>query len=814
MDRLRQDLTLALRRLRSSPGFTLAAIVTLALGIGANTAIFTAVNAVVFQTLPVEHPEELFTVNSLAFKTEFPVLSFPNYRDARDRSRNFLAGLAAYRVDPIHFSRGSGDNSRCWGYLVTGNYFDMLGVKAARGRVLHPEDDVNRGAHPVAVISYAFWQKRFNSDAQAVGSHVKLNGLDYTVVGVAPEPFKGTEVVYTPDIWVPMAMEPQIEPGQKDLDERKNFNYFVTGRLGRGVTMPQAEAALNAIANQLAREYPDANQGLRIRLSPPGLFGNFLRGTIHTFAAVLMTVAGLVLLLACVNLASLLLARAADRRKDTAIRLALGAGRGHLIRQLLTESLVLSAAGGVAGLLLAQWLVDLFCAWRPPIDVPVIPALHVDPSVMLFTAAVAVVTGILFGLAPAWQSTNPALAPALKNEAVAERLRRFQMRDILISAQVALSVLLLIGSVLVMRSLQHALSVPLGFEPRHAALVEFDLGLQGYDEARGREFQRRVLERVRALPGIESATLIDSLPLTLNWNNSGIIVEGKPVPRASEITLAAMHSVAPGYFKTAGTRMITGRSFDDNDKPGARRVAVVNETFVRMFLPGENPIGKRFRHDPKEGEWREIVGVVEDGKYRSLGEAPMPAVFQPIAQAWNSDTNLLARSMLPEQQVTAMLRRAVMDLDSTIAIAASGSWTGQLSLVLLPARVAAIVLGAFGLLAIVLAATGVYGVTAYAVARRTREIGIRVALGANPREVVKVVLAHTAVLVGAGAAIGVGLSLAGGRLFGPILYGISATDPASYALAIGIMALFAFAACWFPARRAVSVDPVTALRTE
>ena len=814
MDRLKQDLTVALRRLRSSPGFTLAAIVTLALGIGANTAIFTAVNAVVFQTLPVDHPEELFAVNSLTFKTELPVLSFPNYRDARDRTRDALAGLAAYRVDPINFSRAAGDNSRCWGYLVTGNYFDMLGVKAARGRALHPEDDVNRGGHPVAVISHAFWQRRFNGDAQAIGSHVKLNGMDYTIIGVAPERFIGTELVYTPDIWVPMSMEPQIEPLQNDLDERKDFNYFVVGRLKHGVTMPQAESAMNAIANQLAIEYPDANQGMRIRLSPPGLFGNYLRGTIRTFAAVLMTVAGLVLLIACVNLASLLLARAADRRRDTAIRLALGAGRGHLVRQLLTESLVLSLAGGAAGLLLAEWLVDLFAAWRPPIEIPVIPVLHVDPRVMLFTAAISVVTGILFGLAPAWQSTRTALAPALKNEAVAERLRRFQMRDILISAQVALSVLLLVGSVLVVRSLQRALSVPLGFEPRHAALVEFDLALQGYDETRGRDFQRRVLERVRAMPGIESATLIDCLPLTLNWSNSGIIIEGKPVPRPSETTLAAMHRVTPGYFRTARTRMIAGRDFDDNDKMGARMVAVVNETFVRMFFPGENPIGKRFRHDPKAGEWREIVGVVEDGKYRSLAEAPMPAVFQPIAQAWNSSTNLIARSSLGEERVAAMLRRAVMELDSTISIAASGSWTAQLGLVLLPARVAAAVLGSFGLLAIVLAATGVYGVTAYAVARRTREIGIRMALGANPRDVVRMVVAHTAVLVGAGAAIGISLSLAGGRLFGPILYRITATDPVSYAMAIGIMGLFAFAACWFPARRAVEVDPVTALRTE
>jgi len=814
MDRLKQDLIVAVRRLRSSPGFTIAAIVTLALGIGANAAIFTAVNAVMFRALPVDHPEQLVALNTQTFKTEFPVQSFPNYVDTRDRSTNILAGLAAYRIDTINFSRGGGDNSRAWGYLVTGNYFDMLGVGPSRGRVLHRDDDVTRGGHPVAVLGYAFWQRRFNEDPNAVGSRVKLNGLDYTIVGVAPAGFIGTEMIYTPDIFVPMAMEPQIEPGNNDLDVRGNQNYFIVGRMKPGVTMPQAQAALSVVAEQLSREYPDTNQGMKIHLSEAGLFGNFLRGTIRTFAVVLMTVAGLVLLIACVNLASLLLARAADRRKDTAIRLALGAGRSDLVRQLLTESLLLSLLGGAAGLLLAVWLADMFAAWRPPIHIPVFPALHVDLRVMLFAGAVSLLTGVLFGLAPALQSVRGSLAPALKNEAVAERLRRFQMRDVLVSAQVALSVVLLIGSVLVVRSLQHALSIPFGFDPRHAALVEFDLQLQGYNEARSRDFQHRLLDRVRSLPGIESAAFIDSLPLTLQWNNSPIAIEGKPVLSAADMTLAAMHRITPGYLRTARTRLIAGRDFDDNDKQGGRRVAIVNEAFVRQLLPGENPLGKRFRNDSKQGEWREIVGVVEDGKYRSLGEAPLTAVFQPIEQAWSPSTNLLARSSLPEDQVTAMLRRAVMELDSTITLAEAGSWTDQLGLALFPARVAAAILGAFGLLAIVLAATGVYGITAYAVSRRTREIGIRMALGAKQGEVVRVVLSHTAVLVGIGAAVGIALAIAGGRFFGQILYGISATDPFTYSMAIGIMALIALAACWFPARRAIGVDPVTALRTE
>ncbi|HUI57827.1 MAG TPA: ABC transporter permease [Bryobacteraceae bacterium] len=813
MSRLRQDLVVAYRRLRSSPGFTLAAIVTLALGIGANTAVFTAVNTIVFRPLPVERPDELVFMNLRSFKTEIPVQSYLNYLDFRDRN-TVLSGLTGYRVAPVSFSQGGGNNARVWAYEVTGNYFGVLGVGAARGRALGPDDDRTRLGHPVAVLSYAFWQSRFSGDPDIAGKKIKLNGMDYTVVGVAPRGFNGTEVVYTPDLWVPLAMEPQIEPGNNWLDERGDQNLFVLGRLKPGVSMAQAEGALNAIAAELAREYPKDAAGIHIVLSSPGLFGSYLRGTVRAFAAVLMGVAGLVLLIACVNLANLLLARAADRRKDTAIRLALGAGRGHLVRQLLTESMVLSLAGGATGLFLAKWLTILFAAWKPPVDVPLMPPLAVDGRVMLFAMLASLVTGVLFGLAPALQSVRTALAPALKNEAVAERLRRFHLRDLLVAAQVAMSVVLLVGSVLVVRSLQHALSLNLGFEPRHATTVAFDLGLQGYDETRGREFQHRVLDRVRDMPGIESAAIIDGMPLSLGWNNSTIIIEGKPVPRAMDAPLAAMFRVSTGYFHTARTPLVAGRDFNANDRKGAPRVAVVNETFARQLLPGENPIGKRFRHDATRGVWKEIVGVVGDGKYRSLGEKPMLAVFEPIEEAYNSATTILARSPVPEERVAGMLRQAVYELDPTISIYGAGSETGQLALVLFPAQIAATVLGAFGLLAVVLAATGVYGIMAYAVARRTREIGIRMALGAKPAQVIGVVLSHTALLLTIGAAVGLALALAAGRLFSQILYGVSARDPVTYAVAITMMALVAVAACWFPARRAMTVDPVTALRTE
>jgi predicted permease len=709
---------------------------------------------------------------------------------------------------------GSGNNLRMWGYEVTGNYFDVLGVRAARGRVLTPEDDRVRGGHPVAVISWACWQNRFAGDPQVAGRTIKLNGMDYTVLGVTPREFVGTEMIYTPEIFVPMAMVAQIEGGASWIDERNSFNLFLLGRLKPGVGEAQARAGLDSIAADLGREYPKDNAGMRIELSPPGLFGNLLRGTIQAFSAVLMGVAGLVLLIACVNLASLLLARAADRRRDTAIRLALGAGRGDLIRQLLTESLILSALGGAAGILLAVWLIDLFAAWKPPVEVPVIPAIAIDWRVLLFATAVSMITGVIFGLAPALESVRVRLAPALKNEAVAERLRSFHPRDALVVVQIAMSVVLMIGSVLVVRSLQNALTLRLGFEPRGASSVAFDLGLQGYNDPKAKDFQHRMLDRVKSLPGVESAGVADTLPLTLNWNNSAVFIEGKPELKASEVPSAGMFRVDAGYWKTMRTRFVAGRAFDDRDREGAPPVAIVNEAFAKQLLPGENPIRKRFRLSDSKGPWYEIVGVVEDGKYRSLGEAPMPVVFRSYFQSWSSNTIIVARSSLPEDQVVAMMRKEVLSLDPTITLFETGSLTEQLGLVLLPARIAAVVLGAFGLLAVVLAATGVYGIMAYAVARRTREIGIRMALGARRGSVLSVVLRRTAMLVMAGTVAGMAISLAAGRLFSQILYGISATDPLTYGLAIFMMAAVAAAACWAPAMRAMSVDPVIALRTE
>jgi predicted permease len=804
---LRHDLTIACRRLRSSPGFTAAAVLTLALGIGANATIFSMVNAVVFRSFGVQDQNELVFFNYHTSKTESPMISYPDYQDYRDRN-TVLSGLAMYYFAAKNVSRRGAQNARLWGYAVSGNYFDVLGVQPFRGRVLQPADDVRRGGHPVAVVTYASWKARFGGDPHVVGKQLKIDGLDYTIVGVTPQAFVGTEVLFTPEFFIPLAMSGNW------IDDRGNLQGWAIGRLQPGVSMKRAQAAVAGIAAQLGREYPKVDAGVSIVLSPPGMGGTYLRPGILGFSAVGMAVAGLVLLIACVNLAGLLLARAADRRKEVAIRLALGASQSHLVRQLLTESLLLSVAGGAVGVLMAAWLADLINAWRPPIDTLTIARVTVDARVFLFAAAVSLLSAFLFGLMPALQSTRLGLAGAIKNDAPSERLRRLHARDLLVTVQVALSVVLLIASILVVRSLQHALGLKLGFQPEHAAVLSLDLASQGYDEPRSREFQRRLLDKVRAMPGIQAAAMSSGLPLTpTNQMSDSIYLEGQTEPRPGDVPAANLYAITPGYLQAMHTRLIAGRDLDRRDRKDTVPVALVNETFVRKLLPGDDPIGKRFRHGAT-GKWIHIAGIVEDGKYGSLGESPDLAVFEPIEQRWQSDQTLVARSPMAETATLRLMRRAVLELDPSLTVYADGSLTGALGLALFPARMAAIVLGSFGLLAVVLASTGVYGIMAYAVSRRTREIGIRMALGAAPAQVARTVLSRTAALLAVGIAVGFALAFAAGKLFSQILYGIGAHDPLTYLCATALMAAVACLACWAPARRAIRIDPLTALRAD
>jgi predicted permease len=724
-----------------------------------------------------------------------------------------MAGLVAYRAYPIGFSRDGRATSRILALEVSGNYFDVLGVSPFRGRVLHPNDDLRKLGHPVVVVGFNFWRQRLASDPNVVGTTVKLNGLDYTVIGIAPAGFFGTELVLNTDVFVPMAMQSQLEVGDDWMEGRRSRNIFVLGRLKPGINVRRAEADLNSILTQLARDFPEADEGWRISLSRPGLFGDIGRGPVLEFSVVLMIVAGMVLMVACVNLASLLLARASDRRKETAIRFALGARRTDLIRQLLTESAMLSIAGGAAALFLTNWLVHLLAAWRASANLPM-QDLHIDTHVLAFTAAASIVTGTIAGLMPAMQSIRGGLTPALKDAVVVEGLKHWHMRDGLVVVQVALSAALLVGSILVVRSLQHALTVPLGFQPQHAATASFDLSLHGYDRAYTRQFEKRVLERVSSMPGIDAAGLINGLPLTLAISNCYIFVEGKPPLRDSDAPMAARYWSSPGYLRAAQTKLIDGRDFDARDEVETSRAVLVNQAFARQLFPGENAIGKQFRYCDQASEPREIVGIVEDGKYRTLDEEALPAVFTPLTQFTMQTGTIVARSSLPEAEVAGMIRRAVLDIEPTLFLFDVGSMSEQLRLALLPAAVAATALGAFGLLAMALAATGVYGIMAYAVSRRTREIGIRMSLGASSAIVLRLVLDRTAILIAVGTVSGLGLTLAAGGFLGPLLYGVSARDPIAYLVTLLLMALVGVLACLVPARRALKVDQLIALRSE
>jgi macrolide transport system ATP-binding/permease protein len=808
-----QDLRYGLRMLRKTPGFTAVAVLTLALGIGANTAIFSLVNTAMLRPLPVEEPGRIVSLSNAARNRMFPTFSYPNYRDLRDRSGNVLSDLYAYRFAPVSLSR-DGRNERLWGYVVTGNYFEALGVGAARGRVITPDDDRAPGAHPVVVLSHGYWQKRFGGAEDVVGSQVVVNGRSYTVIGVAPEGFYGTEIIAAPEMWFPMAMQAEIEVGESWLDKRGVENIFLQGRLKEGVGPEQARAALDALALELEREHPDFNEGKRITLAPPGLMGGAMRGPVLGFTWMLMGVVGLVLLLACLNLANLLLARASERRKEIAMRLTLGASRPRLVRQLLTESLLLSAAGGALGLLLAYWLVDLAALVQPPVDVPLSVRLHIDGRVLAFACGATLLTAVLFGLLPAWQATKEDLVSATKEGTAAGDPRRARLKSALIVAQVALSLVLLVGGGLMLRSLRRAQLLDLGFEPRGAVEMSFDLRLQGYEEGRGREFQKRLLERVRALPDVRHAGLADLVPVDLHFGRSRVYVEGEAVERPANAPAVMNNRVSPDYFAAMGARLVAGRDFTERDDEKAPPVAIVNRAFARRFFAGGEAIGRRFSVGRPDSPKLQVVGVAEDGKYGSLYEEGQPFFYRPLRQAYTGTTTLVVRGGGDPQRLLAAVREELRQLDPHLPLSLARTLEGRMSLPLLPSRVAATLLGGFGLLALLLAGIGLYGVMSYAVANRTREIGIRMALGARGGDVLRMTVAQGMRLALAGAALGLAASVALTRVLRAYLLGVSATDPLTFAAVSALLALVALLACYIPARRATKVDPIVALRYE
>jgi predicted permease len=802
-----QDVRYGGRMLRRSPSFAAIAILSIALGVGINAVVFGVLNALLFKPLPhVESPDRVVFVQPERAST----MSFPNYRDLRDRNTT-LEGLAATRIVVVGLSNSSGAE-RTWGYLVTGNYFDVLGVKPALGRFFRPEEDRVGGDSAYAVLSYALWQNRFGGDSGILDTTIRINAQPYRVVGIAPPGFRGTEIFYEPQFWVPMAMQPQVET-YSWLDNRGTDNSMVYARLKSGVTHDQALEDLNRIAGDLARDYPRVNQGLKFKVTQPGLMGDLLRPGAEAFTQGIMLLAGLVLLAACVNLTSMLGSRATDRYREIAVRVSIGAGRGRVVRQLLTESLTLTALGGIAGAAFASWSLGVLSQWRPDFGFASQLDVAADARVWLFAAGVTLLSGVLSGMLPARIAWRADVQNALKGGGPEPGVkRRWTVRDALLSVQVALCCVLVMSTVVAAQGLHRALAARPGIQQSGVSVIAFDPGLARYSREDAQNLQRRALDAVQALPGVSTAAYANAVPLGIDQSQTTLYREETTEFLPKNSVGAAYYNVSPGYFAAIGTRLLTGREFEWRDDAEAQQVAIVNETLARRLTGDANAVGKRVRYGAQRSV--EIVGVVEDGKYRQLTEDPMPAIFRPALQQYNSETVLLARTTRDESIVASEMARTFHSIDSSIPIYAMGSLTQYIGVAFFPAVAATVALSAFGVLAAMLAITGIYGLARYNVSRREREIGIRLSVGARAVDILSVVLGRTTVFVAIGAAAGIALGNAASRVLASIVYQASSQDPVTILIVTITMSAIACAAALGPVRRAISIDPARALRQE
>jgi len=814
MQALLQDLRFAIRILAKAPGFTAVAVISLALGIGANTTIFSLINAALFRPLPrVKDPAALVGFRGHA--------SYPDYEDFRDQNEVFSGIAALGGMSEISLS-SVGQPEIAKGEFVSANYFSVLGVDFTTGRAFLPEEDRLANAQPVVVISHGLWKRRFGGDPNLIGGSVNLNGLNFTVIGVAPPGFVGAEVYAPRDLWIPMAIYPRLNPpppgkvaGGPDLLRNRGAHWLnMVARLKPGVTRAQAQAAMNAIVSRQPQERND--QKIDERLSAVELLpviGGFDprdRAGSLPISALLQAIVGLVLLTACANIAGLLLARSSLRRREIGIRQALGASRARIIQQLLTESLLLSLLGALAGLLVAAWARDLLIKLGGATPITSLD-LSLDYQVLAFTFSASLLAGLVFGLAPALQASKPDLIPALKNETAGKGYRRSRLRNGFVISQTALSVILLIGSGLFIRSLQNARTIDPGFKVEGALLATLDPGLLRYSKEQGQEFFRQAVERVEALPGVESASLMNIVPLGLRFAQHDAYVEGQDGPRTVS---TGFNTVGPRYFQTMGIRVVRGREFNSQDRAGAQPVIMINETLSRRLWPGEDPIGKRLRLGDPSAPEAEIVGVAVDGKYATLGENARSFTWRPLLQSYSSKMTLVVRTTGNPETLSAAVREQIQSLDPNLPVTQITTLAERVDFALFSARLGAALLGAFGLLALGLAATGIYGVIAYCGAQRTQEFGIRMALGADGADVRRLVLREGLKVVLIGVTAGLALSLAATRLIAGFLYGVGANDPLTFVGVSLLLTAVALLACYLPARRATKVDPMVALRVE
>jgi predicted permease len=821
METLLYDLRFALRLLRKSPGFTVVAVLTLALGIGANTAIFTVVNAVILRPLPVKDPDRLVAVmgtdtrNNTA-QQQFLPISFLNYRDLRDKN-DVLTDMAAITGTGVSFS-GKGNPAQLNAALVTGNYFDVLGVHAAQGNTFDSEQAKKEGGYPVVVLSNGLWERQFGGDRAIIGTTVTLNQQPFTVLGVLPKSFTGTFAVGTPDLWIPSAEHDQVLTGdfQRFFNERRPLIMFAFGRLKSGVSMGQAEAELKTIATQLAKEYPNDNEGRNVRLLPlaqttvdPNNRGLFVKA-----GALMMGVVGLVLLIACANLANLLLVRGADRRRELAVRMSIGAGRGRLLGLLLSESMVLSLLGGVAGLGIAVGFRNTLVSFRPPFLNPDDIDLTMDSSVLLFTLGVAVLTALAFGALPAWQAVRFNLSDTLKEGGGRSGSAggRHTLRGALIVAEITLSVIALVGAGLFLSSLRNAQQINPGFETKNLLVMSFDLGAQNYKDDQGREFHRRLMERLHAIPLVRNASLASAQVLGGAFQRTVFPEGADPSDRRNGV-LTAVNQVDTSFFETVGTPLLRGRAFAETDREGAPLVAMVNQSFANKFFPGQEAIGKHFRCFGET--WNlEIVGIARDAKVATLGEDPTPEFYMPLLQHYSPQVTLHVRTESDPSTALPTVRSTVQELDRQLPLVQVFTVSQVLDQALWAARFGATLLLVFGLLALTLAAVGIYGVMSYTVEQRRQEMGIRIALGAQQRDVLRLVLGQGLLLAGIGSAAGLLMAFFMSRAVSALLFDVRALDPLTFSAVPAVLMSVALLACYIPARRAMRVDPLEALRNE
>ena len=802
------DLKIAFRKLRKSPGFALTAIVTLALGIGANAVVFSVLNAVVLRPVKLPNAQSLYEVQ----RFQFPSHSYLDYVDLRDRNRAFEGIIMSQIMGPVGVDTG-GSPSTAWPYLASGNYFDVLGIQPYLGRFYHATDEKGAGSAPYVVLSYAYWHGHFHGDASVVGRTVGVNKHLLTIIGVAPPDFRGTELFFAPAMWIPLVEQPVIE-GYDELKQRGNHNGFVVGKVKPGVSAAQATEDLNTVGRWLAKTYPADDEGVNFTLARPGLVGDMLGGPARAFMAGLMLLAGLILLAACANLGSLFAARSADRAKETAMRLALGSRRGMILRQMLTEAVLVSLAGGAVGLAGGVVALRFLSTWQPIPDTPINVPVNPDARTYIVALVLALGSGLLFGMLPVRQVLRADPWQVIRTGAAGVGgVRRLTLRDVLLALQIAICAVLVTSSLVAVRGLARSMHSNFGFDPQNVTLGGTELHMSGYADERELQMQRRMLEAAAAIPGATAVGYVDHLPLGLEGGDSGVFADSATDFRPTNQVAEAMnYHISGGYIEAAGTRLLAGRDLTMQDDAKAPKVALVNRQFaVKVFGSVDKAIGGHFKFNG--GQRAEVVGVVEDGKYRTLTEDQQPAMFFSFLQQQSSNTWLLVRSNRDPQEISAALEKTLHGLDAAMPIAVR-PWTQAMGSAMFAATVASVALGVLGLLGAMLAVTGIFGMASYTVSKRLRELGIRMALGARRKQVLRTALGRSFVLLSVGSIAGLVLGLLATKVLSFIVYQASPNDPMVLAGVIFTMLLLGLAAAWIPAQKALAVNPVILMREE